>query len=208
MATKRTVGDAARYCLRHEERRIEIPTGEFLIGRASDCHLRLDDGLVSRRHARLEANNDSLLVADSGSRNGVLVNQQRIQGSTPLAHGDILCIGLSSLEIVDALVLHLPENLSTMPPRRAPIPDGEGDADGPEPETLTAMLGILTDREREVLELITWGHTQREMAERLHVSVKTIETHRANVAEKLGCRSRAELVSYAVTAGVLRPKSR
>jgi two-component system response regulator NreC len=41
------------------------------------------------------------------------------------------------------------------------------------------------------------------MAERLHVSVKTIETHRARIAEKLDCRSRAELVSYAISAGLL-----
>jgi two-component system response regulator NreC len=79
---------------------------------------------------------------------------------------------------------------------------GESDVDGPEQATGVARVDVLTEREREVLELIVLGHTQREIAERLHISVKTIETHRARVAEKLRCRTRAELVSYAITAGI------
>ena len=45
------------------------------------------------------------------------------------------------------------------------------------------------------------------MAGRLHVSVKTIETHRARIADKLECRTRAELVSYAISSGVLSLRS-
>lgn len=61
----------------------------------------------------------------------------------------------------------------------------------------------LTDREREVLALIAQGYTNREAADRLSISVKTIETHRAHVMEKLGIRSRAGLTRYAMQKGLL-----
>jgi two-component system response regulator NreC len=75
---------------------------------------------------------------------------------------------------------------------------------GPD-EPTHARLAALSDREREVLDLVVFGHTQAEIAKRLSISVKTVETHRARIGEKLGCRTRAELVTYAVAAGVLRP---
>lgn len=64
-------------------------------------------------------------------------------------------------------------------------------------------IDALSPRELQVLGLIVHGHTNREIAERLNVSVKTIEGYRARVQEKLGARSRAELVEYAILAGLL-----
>jgi DNA-binding CsgD family transcriptional regulator len=219
MSKKRTPHRATRYSLLHSEGRIGITPHEFVIGRASDCQLRLNDALVSRHHARLTQNAGELVVEDLGSRNGVLVNARKIAHATTVSHGDLIGIGLASLEVVDDLMLHRPEHLSTMPPPPPPsppppsppppsggsaVPTGEADVDAPEQETVVARVDLLTEREREVLELIVLGHTQREMAERLHLSVKTIETHRANIAEKLDCHTRAELVAYAITAGILR----
>ncbi len=68
------------------------------------------------------------------------------------------------------------------------------------PEEVTD--GPLSLREREVLQLITEGRTTKEVAYRLHVSVKTIETHRRNVMEKLGIDSIAELTKFAVREGI------
>lgn len=62
----------------------------------------------------------------------------------------------------------------------------------------------LTDREREVLQLIAEGHTNQQIAARLTVSPSTVQTHRTHIMEKLGLRSRAELVKYAVDRGLLR----
>lgn len=59
-------------------------------------------------------------------------------------------------------------------------------------------LDLLTGREREVLSLIALGHTTPETARKLHISEKTVETHRAHISEKLGLRSRAELVRFAI----------
>jgi two-component system response regulator NreC len=61
----------------------------------------------------------------------------------------------------------------------------------------------LTDREREVLRLLALGHTNAEVAQQLHLSVRTVETHRANIQSKLGSTSRADLVRHASESGLI-----
>ncbi|MEA2130569.1 MAG: hypothetical protein QOJ85_3460 [Solirubrobacteraceae bacterium] len=61
----------------------------------------------------------------------------------------------------------------------------------------------LSDREAEVLRLIALGHTNAEMGEQLFLSVRTVETHRAHIQQKLGRSTRAELVRYALDHGLL-----
>jgi len=61
----------------------------------------------------------------------------------------------------------------------------------------------LTDREREVLRLLALGHTNQEIAGKLYISVRTVESHRAHIMQKLGLSSRADLVRYALTEGLL-----
>jgi two-component system response regulator NreC len=63
----------------------------------------------------------------------------------------------------------------------------------------------LTEREREILRMIALGHTNAEIAERLFLSLRTVETHRANIHRKLGTDSRAELVKHALEQGLVRP---
>ncbi|AUS09002.1 DNA-binding response regulator [Laceyella sacchari] len=62
---------------------------------------------------------------------------------------------------------------------------------------------ILTQREQEVLSLIAQGYTNKEIAEKLVLSVKTIESHKANIMEKLHLKTRPELVRYALKKGLL-----
>jgi two-component system response regulator NreC len=61
----------------------------------------------------------------------------------------------------------------------------------------------LSDREREVLRLLALGHTNQEIATELFISVRTAETHRAHIMQKLRLESRAELVRYALAQGLL-----
>jgi two-component system response regulator NreC len=61
----------------------------------------------------------------------------------------------------------------------------------------------LSDREREVLRLLALGHTNQEIAKMLYISVRTAETHRAHIMQKLGLRSRADLVRHALADGLL-----
>jgi len=63
----------------------------------------------------------------------------------------------------------------------------------------------LTEREREVLRLIALGNTNTEMASQLYLSLRTVETHRANIHRKLGTDSRVELVQHALEQGLVKP---
>lgn len=70
-------------------------------------------------------------------------------------------------------------------------------------EATEAPPARLTEREREVLQLVAEGRTNREIAGRLKVSVKTVEAHRAHVMDKLGVRTTAELTKYALRQGII-----
>ena len=63
----------------------------------------------------------------------------------------------------------------------------------------------LSEREREVLRLLALGHTNQEIAKMLYISVRTAETHRAHIMQKLRISTRAELVRYALAQGLLEP---
>lgn len=67
----------------------------------------------------------------------------------------------------------------------------------------TDSYGKLTEREREILRLIAEGNTNAQIAGLLVISVRTVESHRAHIMEKLGIQNRAELVKYALRKGLL-----
>jgi len=67
------------------------------------------------------------------------------------------------------------------------------------------MRSALTEREVEIVKLVAEGLSSREIANRLCISVKTVDTHRANVLEKIGAHSSAELVKYAIREGIVNP---
>jgi len=71
------------------------------------------------------------------------------------------------------------------------------------PEQPSGPPGALSGREAQVLRLIALGHTNAEIAEQLFLSVRTVETHRAHIQQKLGRSTRAELVRYALDNGLL-----
>lgn len=69
--------------------------------------------------------------------------------------------------------------------------------------TLRESVEPLTHREKEILKLIVQGYTNRQTAEELNISTRTVEGHRANLAAKLGLHSRVELVRYARERGLI-----
>ena len=62
---------------------------------------------------------------------------------------------------------------------------------------------VLTDREREILQLIAEGYTNREIADSLHLSIKTVQNHRSNIMRKLDLHDRGELIKYAIQQGII-----
>ena len=66
-----------------------------------------------------------------------------------------------------------------------------------------AQSDPLSEREHEVLRLLALGHTNQEIANLLFISIRTAETHRARIMQKLGLKTRAEIVRYALESGAL-----
>ncbi|MFB9324860.1 response regulator [Paenibacillus aurantiacus] len=66
------------------------------------------------------------------------------------------------------------------------------------------VFDTLSEREKEVLTLAAQGYANKEIAEQLTISVKTVETHKSNVMEKLGLKTRPELIKFAMKKGLLR----
>jgi hypothetical protein len=94
--------------LRYLAHDIDVPPGQFLIGRTNDCRLALEDPLVSRRHALITVQHDGVFLHDLGSRNGVFLNGLRIEKPEPLREGDQIRIGSHDL------VIH---GVSNVPPK-------------------------------------------------------------------------------------------
>ena len=86
--------------------------------------------------------------------------------------------------------------------RRLPSRDGGGHAPEEPAHGRRSAFDALTPREREVLQLMAEGFATKEVAHRLHVSVKTVETHRRQIMEKLDLHSVAELTKYAIREGL------
>ena len=73
----------------------------------------------------------------------------------------------------------------------------------PNPEAADATYDLLSPREQQVLRLIALGHTNLQVADRLGLSVKTVETYKSRLMTKLGLTGRAALVRYALQQGLL-----
>ena len=78
------------------------PGAQLMLGRAGDCDITLEDGLVSRRHARIWCDAGIWHVEDLGSRNGTRVNGKAV-GKAPLADGDFVHIGRTRIKVVDGV---------------------------------------------------------------------------------------------------------
>lgn len=87
---------------------IDLPAGELTIGRATECFLRVDDDLVSRRHARLFVNATSVVFEDLGSRNGSRVNGEAVNRPTELRIGDTFEIGTQTFQVLRGGESHSP----------------------------------------------------------------------------------------------------
>jgi len=72
------------------------------------------------------------------------------------------------------------------------------------PHTSAAAAAKTTSRERETIQLLAEGHSNKEVAAALGISVKTAETHRATIMRKLGLHSIGELVRYAIRNNIIQ----
>lgn len=180
----------ARFALGLGDHYWALPPGVHRIGRDPACEIVLSHDSVSRRHATLRAEDERVTVEDAGSRNGVKVNGEKLRARKELVSGDTLNVGTFELVLVDREQTPAPAAATRPLPK---LRVEEEDA-----------LAALSPRERDVLVRLARGETQRAIAEALGLSVKTVETYRARIGEKLGLETRADLVRFALEAGLLR----
>lgn len=96
-ARGRPENHVARYRLRFLLQEFDLPRGATILGRSSDCHVTIEDPLVSRHHARIVLEGDRAVVYDLNSRNGVKLNGLALKEPTELKDGDRLRIGTQEL---------------------------------------------------------------------------------------------------------------
>lgn len=87
----------ARFRLRFLLQEFDLHPGETILGRSPDCHVTIEDPLVSRQHAKVVLKGDEAFLEDLGSRNGLRVNNRPIKGSLRLTDGDRIRIGTQEL---------------------------------------------------------------------------------------------------------------
>ena len=116
----------SRFRLRYLHHDLELTEGEFAVGRNASCQLSLDDPLVSRRHALLVVTGSQVTVQDLGSRNGVLVNGERIEGVVTIMEGDRILIGAQEMTLVESSGEHpQPKRSRTLNRTMPKMPIGE-----------------------------------------------------------------------------------
>jgi two-component system response regulator NreC len=121
----------------------------------------------------------------------VLVNHEDARFVRHALHaGPAGCVLGHTPDLVEAVRRAATHSPQATPPEPGPPPDN------------------LTEREFEVLRLLALGHTNAEIGAQLHLSVRTVESHRAHLQRKLRRPSRAELVRYALDHGLLDPATR
>ncbi|RLB53444.1 MAG: hypothetical protein DRJ42_11935 [Deltaproteobacteria bacterium] len=197
----------ARWTIRYMGNAIPLSKGDFVLGRGSECEVQIDDFQASRRHAVLHVDTDTVTIEDLESRNGVEVNGVRVDGTKALVHGDVIGIGKHEIHLVEEDERQRRATLTTVQSnddsdRLAEELAGHLDADT---GVVPAVSGLekLSKREREVLRLAALGHTHKEIGQALGVTAKTVETYRSRINEKMRFSSRAELVRFALRAGLM-----
>jgi pSer/pThr/pTyr-binding forkhead associated (FHA) protein len=185
---------AARVLVNEEgegPRSVPVPGDGLLVGRADHCDLVLDDEAVSGDHLEIAIRGAAVMATDLDSRNGTLLNGERIDRPRRLRNGDVIQLGRFRLELA-------------LPPRRR------------SESTAVAPKGAvhLTDDERAVARALVAPYrdpevragrpaTRAEIAESLHLSERTVQRRMDGLAQKLGLpaeekRERPRLVAERV----------
>lgn len=182
------------WSLRSGSREFLIVADGFIAGRGNEADLRLAHDSVSRRHAAFGIECGHPVVWDLQSRNGTRVNGQAIAGRTRLALGDRIVLGVCELLLIESAC----PSPALAEPITRPVPrEGLSCA-------RALRLTELSPREREMFALIAEGRSQRQIADHFQLSIKTVETHRTRIGQKLGLRTRADLIRCALETGILR----
>lgn len=172
-----------KHTLRYRHQDLDLPEGKFMIGRAASCQLSLDDPLVSRNHAVISVSEQGVTVQDLGSRNGVKVNGERVEGAHRVSHGDQIMIG--GQELVYLFRRDVPADTLIQPATQRIQPFG--------------LLGVLADK---ALALGRVDEAERLLSDQLQSLLIEMEAGRPTPADAL---ERATEYSLKLAAATSNP---
>jgi DNA-binding CsgD family transcriptional regulator len=168
-----------------------LETGEYVLGRSTECDLPLMDPTISRQHARLVVTDSAIQVTDLGSRNGTFVRGTQVE--TGVVHrGDELRFGRVSFHV---------DRLSGLKP---PAQFAEIETiDHFQMQGMPPLPGVrtrLTPAQLRVLACLVEGMTEKEAARALAISPHTVHNHVRDIYLHLKVRSRGELMAKFIQA--------
>jgi len=181
---------------------LELPDGEFAVGRSASCQLSLDDPLVSRRHAVFTVAAGVVVVEDLGSRNGVLVNGQKIEGRFKVAPGDKVLIGSQELTLVEILGEDVGGLLAATAARRRPVTLSRMPAEPIAEEHNITKVGALSPEVANELSIVRRIDGFRVLGS---VAEKALAMGRADEAERVLATSLAEVLDSSRRGRVVPP---
>ena len=167
---------------------VVIGDDELVIGRRPESDVVLSDPHVSLTHARIRRSKGAILLEDLGSTNGTFVNDQQVQGSIALRHGDVVRFGVVDARFEDrASQLGRDDRTEVM--EVVEVPD---EIERP----------VLSPRQNEVLGYLKQGLTNPQIAARLGVTERTVKAHCQEVYDRLGVPNRTAAVDAAHRLGL------
>ena len=194
------VGVATRFRLRFLLQEFDLARGATLIGRSAECHVTIEDPLVSRQHAKIVISGDIPVLEDLGSRNGVKLNGSVLKGPTRLKDGDRLRIGTQELVFCEVAVgttsiakttgflrycascrLPYPQELAACP--------ACGATEQTDDETLSGQFGTSSRQASWSVQLL------------VEVTEKALSRGRTSDAERMLHRARAQLEERVASGG-------
>ena len=194
----------ARFRLRYQSTDLEMPVGQFVVGRSSSCHLALDDALVSRRHAIFHVTEELVEVEDLGSRNGVQVNGSNVVGRRELAHLDRVVIGSQDLLLVrSASSVRERNDRPTLAGLTLDLPVMRPNEFVDEPTEALRSESVLDRIADKALALGRFDEAERMLGRRLDALYKDIQSGQKLAPEKLHAA-----ISYAMRLASGTGKSR
>ena len=174
-----------------------------VVAEAADGHEALDRARVNRPDVAVVDQTLELLRREVPATRLLVLTMH----DDPAYAGLTLAAGATGHVVKDAESAELLAAIRAVHRGRTFVRTGDGVEAGMPSESATAVVPPLSRRERQVLELLARGHTNREVAQRLTLSVKTIETYRSRLNDKLGLHSRADLVRLAMDLGLLTART-
>src|SRR5688500_5493306 len=105
---------AVRWVIKMGARSMALDAGrKFVVGRSQSCQLTIDDPHLSSKHAAFTVQDDGVWIEDLKSRNGVFVNEKRIEGPKHLEHADRIRIGKHEMQVAEAEIERLAPEVRT-----------------------------------------------------------------------------------------------